>query len=711
MPASNPRIDELRKKFDENPRRYFAPLANEYRKAGDLDQAIEICRTHLKEQPTHMSGHVVFGQALYEANQFEEGRTVFEAALQLDPENLIALRHLGDIERELSNPSKARGWYQRVLDADPRNEEIQAQLAALPPDPVAEEPGEAPAHAPAEEEDDILGAMDWSDVATPAPPVQGVSADATTAVMDRPQLPTPEAAPEPEPMALDLRDSSAGMPAIEEQSPVAGLPAAEGFETTHFDPGEQREEAPGPLAGLSGNFGTAHDPAHDTVEEAVPLAFDPGATAQMPSLDRDVTAQIPAVDLGATAQMPPMDLSVPAAEHDPTDTPEHRRASVDSMMAWKTPTSVTPMSSTPVSSGAVDPLLDDSFAEFTPPTGVPVQSSVPREPEPAPAPEPVEELVMEPMSEASAIEMAPPAEAQEIELVPEVAAGDVTEAPGAFVTETMAELYVKQGLIEHAISVYQQLVQQAPGDARLQARLDQLEGRPAADVVPEDLSLTRESATPGWDAPAEPRRAAEVPRGPSMRELLERIAFTRLGLEGWAPQAQPAATEAEPEREPMAEATPEPEWTAPAAVAPEYEAPQPETAFEPPAPPETRSPVQASSETDTISATFGGRGVRVEDEAAALALSTLFANGDAPSVTPIAGKPTRAATDEFSLDRVFSDSPRRSAELRRSQGFSFDQFFSDGSGPAKPGVQASSAEPREADIAQFNSWLEGLKKK
>ena len=40
--ASSPRIDELRKKFEENPRRYFAPLANEYRKAGDVEQAIAI---------------------------------------------------------------------------------------------------------------------------------------------------------------------------------------------------------------------------------------------------------------------------------------------------------------------------------------------------------------------------------------------------------------------------------------------------------------------------------------------------------------------------------------------------------------------------------------------------------------------------------------------------------------------------------------------
>ena len=97
--ASSARIDELLKKFEENPRRYFAPLANEYRKAGDVERAIQLCREHLPQQPGHMSGHIVFGQALFEAQQFDESRQVFTAALALDPENLIALRHLGDIAR------------------------------------------------------------------------------------------------------------------------------------------------------------------------------------------------------------------------------------------------------------------------------------------------------------------------------------------------------------------------------------------------------------------------------------------------------------------------------------------------------------------------------------------------------------------------------------------------------------------------------------
>lgn len=125
------RIEELRKKFEENPRRYFAPLANELRKTGDLLQAIALCREHLPKQPGHMSGYIVYGQALYESENLDEARGVFEQAIALDPENLIALRHLGDIARRQGDPAAARRWYERVLDADPRNDDIAAQLVAL----------------------------------------------------------------------------------------------------------------------------------------------------------------------------------------------------------------------------------------------------------------------------------------------------------------------------------------------------------------------------------------------------------------------------------------------------------------------------------------------------------------------------------------------------------------------------------------------------
>ncbi len=118
---TNARLEELRSKFQENPRRYFAPYANELRKAGDTAQAISVCRAHLSSQPGHVSGHIVLGQALYEAGEAGEARDIFIAALELDPENLIALRTLGEIAQVNGEFSAAKQWYERLLDADPRN--------------------------------------------------------------------------------------------------------------------------------------------------------------------------------------------------------------------------------------------------------------------------------------------------------------------------------------------------------------------------------------------------------------------------------------------------------------------------------------------------------------------------------------------------------------------------------------------------------------
>ena len=143
------RLDELKKRYEENPRRFFAPLANEYRKSGDLDQAIALCQEHLEGQPGNMNGHVVYGQALFDSGRYDESQVTFTAALGLDPENLIALRHLGDIARLGNDAAVAVDWYKRVLDADPRNQEILAfieelKLASPPPAPAPPAPESAP---------------------------------------------------------------------------------------------------------------------------------------------------------------------------------------------------------------------------------------------------------------------------------------------------------------------------------------------------------------------------------------------------------------------------------------------------------------------------------------------------------------------------------------------------------------------------------------
>ena len=144
------RLRELQEKFDENPRRYFAPLANEYRKGGQAKRAIEICRTHLAQMPGHMSGQIVFGQALFEAGEWAEAKTVFERALTLDPENLIALRSLGDMALQAGHTADASTWYARLLEADPKDHAVIALMSEIDeardalPAPLPDIPGVDP---------------------------------------------------------------------------------------------------------------------------------------------------------------------------------------------------------------------------------------------------------------------------------------------------------------------------------------------------------------------------------------------------------------------------------------------------------------------------------------------------------------------------------------------------------------------------------------
>jgi tetratricopeptide (TPR) repeat protein len=218
--ASSARLDELKRKFEENPRRYFAPLANEHRKSGDLDQAIALCRTHLPQQPAHISGHIVLAQALFEAGSLDESREIFHTALGLDPENLIALRYLGDIARDADDVETARGWYQRVLEVDPRNDEIVQLVRDL----------DAPRPATADE----------------VPLAETAAVDATTT--DAPEESAPAAVeddPRFAPLSLEHIDFDAPSEAPASQPSGSGAPTAEEPGETSIDvPAARNAESP-----------------------------------------------------------------------------------------------------------------------------------------------------------------------------------------------------------------------------------------------------------------------------------------------------------------------------------------------------------------------------------------------------------------------------------------------------------------------------------
>jgi len=98
--ADNPRIEDLRRRVEKDPASIaFAQLGEEYRRAGDVEEAIAICRAGLEHHPTYLSARVTLGRALLEAGRLDEAQTELEQVLQAAPDNLAAIRGLADLHQ------------------------------------------------------------------------------------------------------------------------------------------------------------------------------------------------------------------------------------------------------------------------------------------------------------------------------------------------------------------------------------------------------------------------------------------------------------------------------------------------------------------------------------------------------------------------------------------------------------------------------------
>lgn len=640
--GTSARIDELRKKFDENPRRYFAPLANEYRKAGDLDQAIFICQEYLPQQPGHMSGHIVFGQALYESGRTEEAKAVFETALSLDPENLIALRHLGDIARGVGDLTGARAWYQRVLDTDPRNDEIMQLLSSLDSESPAA-PAAVASDASAEGFTAATAAVETSRDS------EGLAA---TRFEDASETPEIEKSQEALPITFGYgernRDDSSvaehremDLPPVPPSQPVPAAATTSDDDLLDLDDfsfaGLQNEmsapsapvEEPAPI-GLDGDvnisggftFGTEHEQF-----EPEPLAAPTPAPEIEPATD---------IKLGLTEEIgPPRSADVkPAAlsgletfeagviAHVPTDVPTLATEGFFDVVPVEEKAGAPTVEYVPVDGGHDGHEVPESIEQAQSPT-------VPGE----------DEMTNEPSA-------AEPAE--------------------VFVTETMAELYIQQGHLDSALDIYRKLVEQRPDEPELQDRLRAIEdwifGAPA------DVAASPPSPEEG---------------GATIREFL-------LGLVSRRPSSAGTGLQEEiDDRQNGSQGAGR----------------------------ESRmTPGASETVTGSIDALFSGADPSVSDAVAANALAAAFADTApepaSPETTPLDGTPAHRAHDELSLDHVFkANTPPR--ERAGTNGFSFDEFFADEMTDAaaqSSGDSAQGSPEATDDIAQFNDWLNGLKK-
>ena len=131
MGADNPRIEELRRRVQTDPASIaFAQLAEEYRRAGEFENAINVCRNGLERYPAYHSARVTLGRALLAVDRLDEAQAEFERVLEGAPDNLSAARGLDEI-RQLRGESPLASTPPSLLVSKPRPSEVLFDLDTL----------------------------------------------------------------------------------------------------------------------------------------------------------------------------------------------------------------------------------------------------------------------------------------------------------------------------------------------------------------------------------------------------------------------------------------------------------------------------------------------------------------------------------------------------------------------------------------------------
>src|SRR5436190_13195818 len=144
--ADNQRIDDLRRRVQKDPASIaFAQLAEECRRAGQVEEAVDVCRAGLAIHPGYLSARVTLGRALIELNELDAALNELTTVLKSAPENLAAIRGIAEIHHRRNDLPAALAQYRAALllarndpDLQRTVDELARQVEPPPPAPHAD---------------------------------------------------------------------------------------------------------------------------------------------------------------------------------------------------------------------------------------------------------------------------------------------------------------------------------------------------------------------------------------------------------------------------------------------------------------------------------------------------------------------------------------------------------------------------------------------
>ena len=126
------RMEELRRRVRTDPASIaFAQLAEECRRAGEYQEAVNVCLAGLAVHPSYMSARVTLGRVLIELSRLDEAKLELQHVLRIAPDNLAAIRGLAQIHERQGGLADALIHYQAALLRTPDDPDLEQTIDRL----------------------------------------------------------------------------------------------------------------------------------------------------------------------------------------------------------------------------------------------------------------------------------------------------------------------------------------------------------------------------------------------------------------------------------------------------------------------------------------------------------------------------------------------------------------------------------------------------
>src|SRR3989337_2491880 len=125
-------LERLKERVDKDPSsKLFVPLAEEYKKAGMFEEAVDVLMKGLERHPNYMSARVSLGKIYIEKEMLNEAGQEFEKVVSVIPDNLYAHKKLAEIYKNLDNRNKAVEELRVGLRLNPTDEAAAKSLSSF----------------------------------------------------------------------------------------------------------------------------------------------------------------------------------------------------------------------------------------------------------------------------------------------------------------------------------------------------------------------------------------------------------------------------------------------------------------------------------------------------------------------------------------------------------------------------------------------------